>query len=87
NKKSWYSSIGKASITVYAGSTFLAPHGYIILNKFLNFSRDVRVNFIAMMIYCVVLVWVCSLPIFGEIFDGLCGLLNKSLFSEKNGEE
>lgn len=35
-RKHWFSQIGTASILVYAGSTFLAPHAYILIARLLR---------------------------------------------------
>ena len=63
-KKTIISNIGKASILVYAGSTFLAPHGYVLLDKICSLSGNRIINMAGMIVYCLCLVLFCSMPLF-----------------------
>ncbi len=58
------SRIGEASVLVYAGSTFLAPHGYVLLAGYLGLGENRVLNLAAIVVYCLVLVVVCAIPLF-----------------------
>jgi len=81
-KKTIFTHTGEASILVYAGSTFLAPHGYIILDKIFNFSRNNWFNLIAMITYCIILIWICSIPIFLKWYNAILSKINSILFKK-----
>ncbi|MDI9241626.1 acyltransferase family protein [Fusibacillus kribbianus] len=79
-KKSFISRIGEASILVYAGSTFLAPHAYVLLARLLGLEQNRFVNMICMTGFCLVLVFLCSLPIFVCWYRKLLQVINRLLF-------
>ena len=74
------SNIGKASILVYAGSTFLAPHGYVLIDKICHLSGNRIMNMAGMIIYCMCLVLFCSIPLFLKWYNHILGMLNKWIF-------
>ena len=79
-KKTFLSQIGKSSIVVYTASTFLSPHGYVLLEKLLPIPQTPVFRLIAMCIYCAALVLFSSLPIFVRIFNRIVLQINKLLF-------
>lgn len=81
-KRNVFTHIGEASILVYAGSTFLAPHGYLILNKIFGFSKNNWINLITMMIYCIILIWVCAIPTFLKLYNWILSKINYILFKK-----
>ena len=80
DKKMWISHIGKASILVYAGSTFLSPHAYVLLDKLLSLSSNEVVNLICMSVFCLVVIVICSLPLFLTLYNSILEFINKLLF-------
>ena len=83
-KETVISNIGKASILVYAGSTFLAPHGYVLIDKICRLSGNRIINMAGMIIYCLCLVLFCSIPLFLKWYNNILGMFNKWIFK---GEE
>lgn len=79
-KKTWFSHIGRASILVYAGSTFLAPHAYLVLDKFLSLSDNRVTNMIGMIVFCLAVIFVCSIPIFLKWYNTILEFINKLIF-------
>ena len=79
-KETFISNIGKASILVYAGSTFLAPHGYVLIDKICRLSGNRIMNMTGMIIYCMCLVLFCSIPLFLKWYNHILGMLNKWIF-------
>lgn len=79
-KETFISNIGKASILVYAGSTFLAPHGYVLIDKICQLSGNRIINMTGMIIYCMCLVLFCSIPLFLKWYNHILGMLNKWIF-------
>lgn len=67
--KTWISGIGKASLIVYAGSTFLSPHAYLLLASALHLRSNRALNLLGMIVFCALLVAFCSLPIFSRLYD------------------
>ena len=78
-KKNIFTNIGKSSILVYAGSTFLAPHGYVLLDKLLSLSSHRIVNLVGMIVYCVCVVLFCSTPVFLQWYNYVINMINKWL--------
>ena len=76
-KKTVFTHIGEASILVYAGSTFLAPHGYVLLDKLLSLSSHRIVNLVGMIVYCVCVVLFCSTPVFLQWYNHVINMINK----------
>ena len=79
-RKNVFGNVGKSSILVYAGSTFLAPHGYVLLDKVLGLSGNRILNLIGMVVYCLCLILICSIPIFLKCYNYVMELLNKWIF-------
>lgn len=79
-KETVISNIGKASILVYAGSTFLAPHGYVLIDKICKLSGNRIMNMAGMIIYCMCLVLFCSIPLFLKWYNHILDILNKWIF-------
>lgn len=76
-QKNIFTNIGKSSILVYAGSTFLAPHGYVLIDKMLSLSGNRIVNMAGMVIYCLCVVLFCSIPVFLEWYNYVINSINK----------
>ena len=87
-RKLFFSHVGKASILVYAGSTFLAPHTYVLLDKVFALSSNKYVNMIGMVTFCLTVVFLCSIPIFQKWYSLIMSGLNSCFFKkeEKNSE-
>ena len=81
-KKYIFTHIGYASILVYAGSTFLAPHGYVLLDKIFGISNNRIANMIFMIIYCITVVSICSLPVFLSWYNIVVNRINIILFGQ-----
>lgn len=79
-KESKFTQIGKASILVYAGSTFLAPHGYIILDKVLSLSDSRVLNMAGMIAFSFVVAYLCSIPFFLKWYNNIVTMINKLIF-------
>ena len=79
-RKHWFSQIGTASILVYAGSTFLAPHAYILIARLLHIPTAPWINIPAMCIFCLAVVLLCSRPIFLEWYQSVMDGLNRLIF-------
>ena len=79
-KKNIFTHIGESSILVYAGSTFLAPHGYVLINNVLGLSQNRILNMIGMILYCFIIVLICSIPIFLKWYNGIVSMINKWIF-------
>lgn len=79
-KKNIFTHVGEASILVYAGSTFLAPHGYILIDRMLGLSQNRIINMIGMILYCVVIVLICSIPVFLKWYNDIVSMINKWIF-------
>ncbi|MDO4608033.1 MAG: hypothetical protein Q4B40_02435 [Clostridia bacterium] len=83
-KKSILSYVGSSSILVYAGSTFLAPHAYILVANALNLTQNRWINLIGMVLFCVAIMAVCSVPIFLKWFNAVTGFIYKIIFKSKS---
>lgn len=81
-RKTFLSGIGKASLIVYAGSTFLSPHAYLLAASLLKLHSNRALNLAGMIIFCMLLVWFCSIPVFGKLYDSIMGLIKKILLQE-----
>lgn len=79
-RKHWFSQIGTASILVYAGSTFLAPHAYILIARLLHIPSAPWINIPAMCIFCLSVVLLCSRPIFLKWYQAVMDGLNRLIF-------
>lgn len=78
-RKTWISGIGKASLIVYAGSTFLSPHAYLLIASVLKLRSNRALNLVGMFVFCAVLVSVCALPVFGRLYDLIMDFIKKIL--------
>ncbi len=74
------SRIGKASILVYAISTFAAPHAYILIAGFLLPVQCRTVNLICMVIFCFILVYVASASVFHRIYQYIINGVMRLIF-------
>ena len=70
---------GKASLIVYAGSTFLSPHAYILIASVLKLRSSRVLNLAGMIVFSAVLVSVCSIPVFGRLYDLIMDTIRKIL--------
>lgn len=76
-KKNVFTHIGEASILVYAGSTFLAPHGYVLLDKILLLSHNRILNIVGIIIYCLCIILICSVPVFLRWYNNIISMVNR----------
>lgn len=85
-KKTWFSHVGKASILVYAGSTFLAPHAYVILDKLFHLSGNRIVNMAGMILFCLAVILFCSIPVFLKWYGNVMETIYKFIFKRMGGK-
>ena len=78
-RRTWISGIGKASLIVYAGSTFLSPHAYLLIASVLGLRSNRALNLAGMIVFCAVLVSVCSIPVFSQLYDLIMDAVRKIL--------
>lgn len=76
-KRMIFTRVGEASILVYAGSTFLAPHGYVLLDKILVLSHNRILNIGGIIIYCLSIILICSVPIFLRWYNNIISMVNR----------
>lgn len=69
DRKTWISGIGKASLIVYAGSTFLSPHAYLLIASALHLRSNRALNLAGMIVFSGILVIFCSIPAFGRLYE------------------
>jgi hypothetical protein len=79
SRKTWFSGIGKASLIVYAGSTFLSPHAYLLIASVLRLRSNRILNLAGMIIFSLLLVLFFSIPVFGQIYDWIMAGIKKLL--------
>ncbi|MGI5958673.1 MAG: acyltransferase family protein [Massiliimalia sp.] len=80
-KKTFFSKIGVNSIIVYAASSFLAPHGYVLLAKiFPALTQNSWINLAGMILFCAVLVLVASFDWIKKIYDTIIQWICHLLF-------
>ena len=78
-KKLGISRIGEASVLVYAGSTFLAPHGYVLLAGYLGLAENRILNLAAIVVFCIVIVVFCAIPLFLKWYKYILAKVEKLL--------
>lgn len=81
-KKGVLSKIGQSAILVYAGSTFLSPSLYVLINNYLNLSQNEILNFIGMVIFSLCVVFVCSRDIFDRIYSYIIDKILNIIFKQ-----
>lgn len=86
SKKRWFTHIGTSSILVYAGSTFLAPHLYVLIDKYLHISSNEVVNIIGMFVFSLLVVLFCSIPVFLKWYNLLMDKICKLIFKKSTSE-
>ena len=79
-KKNIFTHIGEASILVYAGSPFLAPHGYVLIDSVMGLSQNRIMNMVGMFVYCIIIVLICSIPVFLKWYNSIVSMINKLIF-------
>ncbi|BDZ79026.1 acyltransferase family protein [Claveliimonas bilis] len=82
SQKTFFSHVGRASILVYAGSTFLAPHAYLILDKMWSLSEHRYLNILGIIVFCIIIIFICSIPIFLQWYNQIIGGINKLIFEK-----
>ena len=83
-KKTVFSKIGTNALMVYAGSSFLAPHGYVLLAKIIPIiTQNTAVNFGCIIVYSVIIVYCCSLPIIMNTYIKIQKMVGKILFRKE----
>lgn len=80
-RKTWLSGVGKASLIVYAGSTFLSPHAYLLVASALHLNSNRALNLIGMFLFSLVLILFFSIPVFGQIYDLIMNGIKKILLA------
>ena len=60
--KSFLSRIGEAALPVYAGSTFLSPHAYLLVAGRAGLPANRVASLAGMALFSFAVVWFCSLP-------------------------
>lgn len=83
-RKSLISQVGVASILVYGASTFLAPHGYILIANIFHLSRNRILNFVGMLVYSFLLVMLCSMPVFLKWYKAILAFICNCVFRPSN---
>ncbi len=78
-RKTWISGIGKESLIVYAGSTFLSPHAYLLIASALHLRSNRALNLAGMIVFCALLVSFCSIPVFSQLYDMIMDGIKKIL--------
>lgn len=82
-QKNCFSRIGTNAIMVYAGSSFLAPHGYVLLAKFVPvITEDVGINFVCILLYSLMIVYLCSLPFIRNAFEKIQSMIIYIIFQK-----
>ena len=80
--KTFCSKIGMRAILVYGGSTFLAPSGYVLICNLLHLDRNNMVNALGILIFSILILFVCSSDIINNIYqfiyNKIIGLLFKN---------
>ena len=76
-KRMIFTRVGEASILVYAGSTFLAPHGYVLLDKMFLLSHNRILNIVGIIIYCLCIILICSVPVFLRWYNNIINMVNR----------
>lgn len=79
-RKTWYTHIGRASILVYAGSTFLAPHAYVILDRIFSLSENRFVNLLGMVCFSLAVVFFCAIPVFLKWYNAVLEWIQRLIF-------
>lgn len=79
-KRTFLSQIGKYSLLVYAGSTFLSPSGYILIEKLFNTSRFRMLNFGGMVLFCILIMFIMSQERIAKIYQIIESGIIKLLF-------
>ncbi len=83
-RKMFVSRIGAASILVYAGSTFLAPHAYVLISNALNLAENRILNMVCMVLFCAAIMVICSVPIFLKWYQAVMDFICRLSFKCKN---
>lgn len=83
DKRCFLSKIGKKSILVYAGSTFLAPSGYVLLNKLFRLDASRVVNFVGMILFCGFICFICSREFVSKLYEWIEGKIVFILFQKE----
>lgn len=82
-KKNRFTRIGTHAIMVYAGSSFLSPHGYVLLTKFVpQITGNTALNFLCICVYSFAIVYICSLPFIMTIYKKIEDTIVRLVFQE-----
>lgn len=73
------SGIGGAAILVYAGSTFLSPHAYLLLAGPLHLASSRILNLAGMAVFSLAVAAVCSRPAFLRAYRAVLGAVERVL--------
>lgn len=82
DKKTVLSQIGKYSILVYAGSTFLSPSGYAVLDHFFGISRSRVLNFVGIVLFCMLIVFIMSREWVAKLYTIIESRLTNFIFNK-----
>lgn len=83
--KTRVSGIGGAAILVYAGSTFLSPHAYLLFAGPLHLASSRILNLAGMAVFSMVVAVVCSRPAFMRAYRAVLGAIERVLLSGTTG--
>ena len=85
-KRTVLSRIGENALIVYAGSSFLAPHLYILIANGLHLADRMWLNLACIVLFSVLICFLLSFKWEMKLFLRMMGLLNGILFRDGPGE-
>ena len=81
-KKGIFSKVGEKSILVYAGSTFLSPSAYVLIDHFLGISKYPILNILCMILFSAFVVIIMTMDwiekVYNHFINGIINLLFKT---------
>ena len=87
NKKTFFSRVGQKSILVYAGSTFLSPSAYVLIDHFVGISRSPILNTVCMVVFSALVIAFMTMDWIEKVYNFFIGIINHILFKKKLGNE
>ncbi len=81
-RKNFTSGIGEASILVYAGSTFLSPHLYLLFAGRLGLAASRPLNLAGMAVFSILLAFFCSFPVFLRAYREVMSVIKRTLLCD-----
>lgn len=86
-RKTWLSGIGGAAILVYAGSTFLSPHAYLLVAGPLHLTSSRLLNLAGMAVFSLGLALVFSIPPFMRGYRATLAFIERILLGDKENRK